>query len=161
MLPQELCDQLQSSPAWISAALEILPQELRDRRPREDEWSATEIIRHVLASDAISSPRVVQILIRPGVPLPAFDERAWADQVARGGTDLIDSVKAFGVRRKELVGTLLSLPDECWDLTGEHEHRGAVSVSQICADLVEHEVTHKDQMAALVATLTSSEADKR
>jgi len=151
---RELYDALEGTSESLSAAMKALPEELRDRRPSENEWSATEIVRHVLASDAISSPRVVQILVRPGAPLPAFDERAWANQVAQGGTELMDSLMAFSVRRQELVGILRSLTARGWNLAGEHEHRGTLTVSQICHDLITHEENHERQMTALVAKLT-------
>jgi DinB superfamily len=135
---------------WISESLDALPDELRDRRPRDQEWSASEIIRHVLASDAISSPRVVQVLVRPGAPLPAFDERVWANYVSRAGTDLVESVLVFRLRREELVGILRSLDEESWRLTGNHERGGIMSVSRICRDLAEHEELHERQMSDLI-----------
>lgn len=148
----DLCARLTRCPRWLSEALGALPEELRDRRPRDDEWSASEIIRHVLASDAISSPRVVQVLVRPGTPLPAFDERVWADYVSRAGTDLVESVLAFRLRREELVGILRSLDEESWLLAGEHERAGITSISRICLDLAEHEELHEQQMKDLIAT---------
>src|SRR5690242_11399826 len=49
------------------------------RAPAADGWSAAQILAHIRASDDILAPRIYAILTRDNPPLPAYDERRWAE----------------------------------------------------------------------------------
>ena len=115
-----------------------------------DEWSAAEVLEHLFAADAILAPRLLQILVRPGVALPAFDERVWATLVARAGLTLAQRLDLFAAQRAALVGLARTLTPAEWALEGEHEVAGRRSVHQIASHLVGHEQEHVEQLRALV-----------
>jgi hypothetical protein len=123
--------------------------EARPRAPEAGQWSALEVLRHLLASDAILSPRVMQILVRPGAPLAAFDERAWAELAARAGLTPAQELDLFAARRAALVGLLRTLTPAEWAHEGEHEVAGRLSVARIVAHLAEHEREHLAQLGEL------------
>ena len=46
--------------------------------PTAGEWSAVDILAHLRASADIMTPRIYMVLVRDRPPLPAYDERRWA-----------------------------------------------------------------------------------
>lgn len=147
MMPYELISQLEDTPRWLAVAAERLSGSEDDQR--EEEWSFSELLSHIEASDHILASRVMQVLVRPGVALPSFDERRWADVARRLGTSVTDRLDGFIARRKELVSLLQDLKSEEWDLSGIHDESGAVSIHQIVEKLASHESEHRGQAEAL------------
>jgi uncharacterized damage-inducible protein DinB len=113
----------------------------------EDGWSLADLLNHLRASDAIIASRVHQVLVRDGVPLPAFDERAWAATYMVTGIDPRTQLDQFALRRAEFVALLRTLvPDEL-RRAGHHEERGLMTVADLCRMLAEHEFDHRQQIA--------------
>lgn len=143
-----LVEALADAPQRFEEVLASFGDDRLVLRPSATEWSAIEIFDHVRASDGILRPRVVQVLIRPGTPLPSVDERAWADVSARASIPLRRRLLVFAAERAELVGVLRSLSDEEWALAGEHEDRGRQTIEDIARHIVDHEREHLDQLVA-------------
>jgi hypothetical protein len=108
------------------------------------------VLQHLAASNAILSPRLMQILVRPGTPMPAFDERVWASLAARAGLTLEQQLDLFAAQRAALVGLARTLTPAEWALEGEHEVDGRRSIRQIATHLAGHEQEHLEQLRALV-----------
>src|SRR5438045_2745974 len=109
---KEVIAALDATPNWLREAFasESAP---KPEAPNVDgEWNLADIIAHLRASDAIVAPRIVQVLIRPGAALVAFDERAWAEVAATAGISVSDQLAAFALQRGGLIGVLRSLTDD-------------------------------------------------
>ena len=115
----------------------------------DGEWPASAILAHVRASDAIQAPRLLMILVRDNPPLPAFDERRWAEVAAFDELDFATSLTAFALQRAELVAALRRVAPDDWRRTGTHEIRGSVTLLDVWRGLVEHEEEHCAQLEAL------------
>ena len=150
----------------VVAALARTPQRLREQLdefgmsdwdvpPATGEWSAADVLEHILAADAVIAPRVFNLLVRPGLRLPAFDERRWGEVIRRARQGVPDQLDLFTARRMQLVGVLRSLHPDEWLITGEHEEKGTVTIEQCVASLLQHESGHVDQI------VTALEAARR
>lgn len=117
----------------------------------DGEWPASAILAHVRASDAIQAPRLLMILVRDNPPLPAFDERRWAEVAGYDELDFATSLAAFTLQRAELVAALRRIAPDDWRRTGMHEIRGPVTLLDVWRGLVEHEEEHCAQLEALSA----------
>lgn len=148
-------DALTATPDAFAAALDRLGAERFTMSPAPGEWSAAAILLHVRAADAVISPRVLQIVTRPGVALADFDERAVGALLLRVGSPPAEQVASLRRRRDELVALLVSLTDDELALTGEHETRGTVTVEDVCRALVDHEGEHLQQLDAAVQACSS------
>lgn len=151
----EIIAVLAATPSWLQAGLASLPEEAARQTPKAGEWSPAQIMAHLRASDAILAPRVFQLLTRANAPLTGFDERAWAEIAARAQLPLATQLAAFEAQRAELVGVLRTLTDAEWEIVGQHETRGALSLRAIAADLAEHEREHQPQLEAALAAVRS------
>jgi hypothetical protein len=149
----EIIAALAATPSWLQVGLASLPEEAAWRAPNANEWSPAQILAHLRASDAILAPRVFQLLTRANTPLTGFDERAWAGIAARARLPLSTQLAAFEAQRAELVGVLRTLTDAEWEIVGQHETRGALSLRTIAADLAEHEREHQPQLEAALAAV--------
>ena len=145
---QDLVQRLAQAPTWLRAALSFGLGGASTHS--SGHWGVADIIQHVRAADAILSPRVFQILVRDGAPLPAFDERAWGELLANAGIPLDQQVAEFTLRRAELVAVLRTLTQEQWQSCGQHEVTGLVSVAAVCRGIADHEAEHRAQLEGVV-----------
>jgi len=146
----EVIERLHDVPARIARVFGTLPVSRLSAAPAEGEWSSAEILAHLRASDDILAYRVYMILVRDNPPLPAFDERRWAEVAGYTRIDVLDSLQTYARRREELVTMLDGLASEAWARTGQHEIRGAVTLLDVLTTLLEHEEEHCAQLEALL-----------
>jgi hypothetical protein len=147
----DIISALEATPRWLGDASAAAGDSPAETPSAGGEWSITDIIRHLRASDAIVAPRILHVLVRPGAALAAYDEREWADLTTAAAVPIADQVTEFALRRRELVGVLRSLSQEQWALAGEHEARGMMTVAQIAASIAEHEAEHQLQVERLLS----------
>ena len=115
----------------------------------EDAWSAAEIMAHLRASDDILAYRIYTILVRDDPPMPAYDERRWAEVAQYTTIPFQDSLAVFAAKRAELVRVLRHLAPADWDRQGVHEVYGPRTLRRVVTGLVEHEEEHCVQLETL------------
>ena len=71
----------------------------------------------------------MQVLLRDGVILPAFDERTWAALISGARVPIPDRWTAFAVTRQELVAVLRVLDADASTRVGEREAEGEFGCS--------------------------------
>lgn len=147
----DLIERLWDVPSRIAKAFGHRPPSRLDIRPADGGWSVGEILAHLRASDDILAARAYMILARDNPPLPAFDERRWAEVSGYGQLEILDSLQTYTLRREELVRMLRELPAEAWSRTGQHEQRGEVTLHDMLKVLADHEAEHCVQIEALLA----------
>jgi len=116
------------------------------RAPAPNEWSAFEVLIHMRTAEAIMMPRLLQILVRPGVRVPDMDGHRWAALLTRARLPVDQQVAAFAARRRELVGLLETLGPLEWATAGEHELLGELTVRGIAEHAAVHEQEHLAQI---------------
>jgi hypothetical protein len=143
---EQVVEALAASPARLRGLLGGLGGERARPHPEVGGWAAGDVLLHLRASDAILAPRIGQILARPNVPLADIDERTYAGVLARAEPTVAEQIDAFAARRAELVAILRALRPNDWNLTGQHERRGPVSVRELATWIAEHEAEHVSQI---------------
>ncbi len=146
---RELLSRLSAVPPRISGAVAGWTETQLRAKPAISEWSAAEVFAHLRASDDILAHRVHAILVRDNPPLPAFDERRWAEVAGYAAADFRTSFEAFALRRAELVKMLHRAALDNWQRVGAHAERGSISVLDVVTWVVEHEDEHCAQLEAL------------
>jgi hypothetical protein len=125
----------------------------------EEQWSVQEIMAHLRASDDILVPRVYQLLARDNPPLPAFDERRWAEAAGYDNLPAVINAERLIQRWQELWELLASLPDGDWRRTGLHEEHGSISLTDVVVYLIDHTEEHIVQLTDLLDIRPSSAND--
>ena len=147
----ELVQRFAATPGRLARAADGVDAARLHSSPAEGEWSPRDILAHLRASDDILAPRLIQILVRDQSPLPAFDERRWAEVVGYRGIEFQALLATFAARRAELAAMLSRLAPEDWQRAGLHEERGPRTVLQLLRVLLQHEEEHVAQIEALLA----------
>lgn len=138
---------LEQTPVWLAAA--VGPDDLMPSTGEGEDWSIGDLAVHVIASDDIIAPRVMQALVRPGVVFAGFDDRRWANISLRSGATLEERLQLFSLKRKQMVRLLRTLSDREWETTGTHDFEGEMSLAQIVKKLLDHEAEHRIQALAM------------
>jgi len=142
---------LERTPAVISSLLESLPDSWLDARETPDAWSPREIVNHLIhgeRTDWIPRARIIlaQGSYRRFQPFDRFAE-------LKSPRTLNDLLEELDQLRAGNVATLRgwNVSDNDLDLTGEHPGLGTVTLRQLLATWVAHDLTHIAQITRTMA----------
>lgn len=144
---RELLDIVVQGPTQLKAAAEAAGE------PPEGEWSATQIVAHMAATEHLWLERLNLLLrekeprIRPG----GSGKSAELQEQLMGGT-LADNLNAFNTTRGEIVSLLMGLSLRDWERTGTHDTRGEISIADVAEAIVDHDAEHVEQLVSLSAS---------
>jgi uncharacterized damage-inducible protein DinB len=144
-----LLARLAAIPERIARALAGWSEAELRAAPGDGGWSAAEILAHLRAADDITTPRIYMVLVRDHPPLPAFDDRRWAELAGYAAARVQESLALFTLRRAEVVRMLRATPPALWVRSGLHEDYGTMPLLVIVRRLVEHEEEHCAQLEAI------------
>lgn len=143
---------LRRTPAVVDALLRGLPEAWLRAHEGPDTWNPCVVVGHLIHGERTDwMPRVRHILAHGDeLPFPPFDRFAQLREPEREIGDLLDTfatLRAQGVA--ELVGLGLSAADLA--RPGRHPALGAVTLGQLLATWVVHDLTHLFQIERVMA----------
>lgn len=148
---EEAIPVLERTPVVLSALLEHLPEGWIGAREGPDAWSPSEIVGHLVhgeRTDWIPRGRIIlkQESYRRFEPFDRFAE-------LKSDRPLLDRLEEFTDLRAGNVATLRgwNLKEKDLDLTGEHPELGTVTMRQLLATWVVHDVSHIAQITRTMA----------
>jgi hypothetical protein len=144
---------LRRTPAVLSALLSELP----DRWTRADEgpgtWSPFDVVGHLIHGERTDWIPRVEHTLRHGdsVPFPPFDREAMF--AASKGLSLAELLETFARVRAESLDRLsaLRLTDADLERRGRHPEFGVVTMRQLLATWVAHDLGHINQIVRVMA----------
>lgn len=152
MLMADVTTMLARTPGTLRTLLAGLPEDWPHRDDGPGTWSAYAIVGHLLHAEATNwLPRTRIILAYgTGQPLNAFDREAMLSWETEPVPVLLDRwQKARDASLVELSSLALSAED--LERRGKHEAIGEVTIGQILAAWVAHDLTHIAQVAEVLA----------
>jgi len=142
---------LERTPAVISSLLESMPPGWLDAREGPDAWSPREIVAHLVWGERTDwIPRARIILAQgPHRRFQPFDRFA----ELKSGRPLNDLIEELEELRAGNLATLRgwNLKPKDLELTGEHPGLGTVTLRQLLATWVAHDLTHIAQITRTMA----------
>lgn len=144
-----LLTRLAAIPDRIARAVAGWSEAERRALAPHGEWSAVDILAHLRASADIITPRIYMVLVRDHPPLPAYDERRWAQIAGYADLEFGRSLALFTLRRAEIGAMLRRVKPEDWARSGMHEEQGTTSLIALVRRLLEHEEEHCAQLEAI------------
>jgi len=148
---EEAIPVLERTPVVLWALLENLPEGWTGAREGPDAWSPSEIIGHLIHGERTDwIPRGRIILKQESYRwFEAFDRFA----ELKSDRPLLDRLEEFTELRAGNVATLRgwNLKEKDMDLTGEHPELGTVTMRQLLATWVVHDVSHIAQITRTMA----------
>ncbi len=149
----ELVRILERTPATLRAILEELPEELIHADEGEGTFSPFSVVGHLVHGEREDWIPRARIIIERGEerPFDPFDRFAHVD--ATRDRTLEELLEEFARLRRESLASLRELLASGPDLSarGTHPELGTVTLSQLLATWVVHDLNHLAQIARVVA----------
>src|SRR5581483_1945956 len=143
---------LERTPASLSALLDGLPETWIRATEGDGTWSPYDVIGHLIHGERTDwIPRARHILAGETRPFEPFDRTAQFTE-SRGRT-LGELLATFADLRRESVAALvgMNLTDEDLGRRGLHPELGEVTLGQLLATWVVHDLDHVAQVARTMA----------
>jgi uncharacterized damage-inducible protein DinB len=152
MDPREATSMLARTPTVLDALLAGLPEEWLHRTDGPGTWSAYDIVGHLLHGEATNwLPRTRMILeYGTGRRFEPFDREAMLAEARQPGEVLLARFRAARQASLDELGSL-ELTAEDADRRGQHPEFGEVTLGQVLATWVAHDLTHLGQVAEVLA----------
>jgi len=142
---------LERTPAVISRLLDDLPENWTRVDEGPDTWSPRQVVAHLINGERTDWIPRARIILKQG-KYRRFDP---FDRFAELNTPrpLQDLLEEFDKVRSENIATLRgwNLKDQDLELTGEHPEFGAVTMRQLLATWVVHDLSHIAQITRTMA----------
>jgi hypothetical protein len=147
---------LERTPGTLSAWLDGLPETWVRATEGEGTWSPFDVIGHLIHGERTDwIPRARHILAGDTRPFETFDRTAMFTESQ--GKSLSELLATFAELRRENVSALqgMNLTDKDLDRRGLHPELGVVTLGQLLATWVVHDLDHIAQIARTMAKLYS------
>lgn len=149
---------LARTPASLSALLEGLPDTFITATEGEETWSPYDVIGHLIHGERTDwLPRARHILAGETVPFASFNRTAQFTQSQ--GASLSELLATFAALREENLAELVAMNLTREDLSrqGMHPELGEVTLGQLLATWVVHDLDHVGQIARTMAKVYANE----
>jgi len=150
---------LSCTPRAIDALLRDLPETWVNANEGDDTWSPFDVVGHLIHGERTDWLPRVRIILEHGeaVPFDPFDR--YAQFAASQGRTLASLLDEFAAARAENLRQLaaLRLTDADLDRRGRHPELGVVTLRQLLATWVAHDLDHVVQISRVLARQYSDE----
>jgi uncharacterized damage-inducible protein DinB len=147
---QDTIALLSRTPVALNAFLRDLPETWTHRNEGENTWNVYDILGHLIHSELTNWIPRMQTILQYGEtqPFPPFDR-----EPQQQGKSLAQLLDEFAEIRSPNVETLrvLNLQPTDLDRRGIHPAFGSVTLSQLLATWVAHDLSHLHQIARVMA----------
>jgi hypothetical protein len=130
-------------------------------RPKENEWSLTEILCHLRDVEIeVHQARYKAIIASENAFLPGVSADEWAKERNYQETDGEIALTEFVTVREETIRLLEALPEEMWSRQGRHAFFGPTSMHELLVLMVRHDGLHWEQIKSSLASQELGEINK-
>lgn len=134
-----------ATPDAVEAALASADQRLR-QRPAAGEWSASEIVGHLLYTELIYASRYRWILAQDRPVAIGYDPDAWVAALHHRDEDLSSALALFRALREFDLRLWASTSAAERQRVARHEQRGDESLETSFRMVAGHDLRHLDQL---------------
>ena len=143
LLPAEIVDALVAAPDDLAAAVEGVGDALLDRKPTPEEWSAREIMAHMIETDRLFLKVTPGILANPVVSPLVFAVLPWKAHEGKGyeSWSAQQLVEEFRGTRREVLDLIRDLTPDLWSRYGSRPGQ-ITSVVDLGRWVANHDIGH-------------------
>jgi len=141
---------LTATPAMAWAELQGMPDALRRWRPAPGEWSAQEIVGHLIEADMRAFlNRILLAREEPGIAFEGWDPDVVASARNDNAKDAQALMDEFAKVRAVGVSAIRELSPEDLRRAGVHPDVGALTIANLLTEWVAHDRAHLAQIGQL------------
>jgi hypothetical protein len=137
---------LVAAPRAIARALGRASRRRLGRRPARGEWSATEVLGHLLDAEVTLGFRIRKLAAEPGAAVVAWDQDRWTDGLRHRRADPRTLAGAYGAPRAANVDQVRRMSPAQRRAAGRHPEYGRLRVEHLLRHWAEHDLNHIEQI---------------
>ncbi|MGH9769969.1 MAG: DinB family protein [Blastocatellia bacterium] len=150
---------LSRTPATLKALLEDLPRDWTESNEGPETWSPYDVVGHLIHGERVDWIQRAKIILEHGEarPFDPFDRFAQFEE-SKGKTleELLDEFAALRERNLATLGKMKIGADD-FEKTGQHPALGRVTLKELLATWVTHDLDHIAQIARTMAKQYTTE----
>ncbi len=153
---EQVLTLLTEAPPRIAEVTAGVAPDLLRTRPRQDEWSAVDVLAHVRSCADMWGGAIETIIEEDEPTIRAVNPRTWIDRTNYPDLQFRPSFRAFTKQRAQLLALPEPLPAEGWSRSATVTGAGAPltrTVHSYAQWLATHERTHVKQIERIVNTM--------
>jgi hypothetical protein len=112
------------------------------------EWSAAQIVGHLLDVDVVYGFRFRLVLTEENPSYPGYNEKRWSELARPGPEDVFSCLNGLRTANAELLRNMK--PDD-WQRWGTHGEQGSEQIEVMVAKIAGHDLAHLNQLERTVA----------
>ena len=119
-------------------------------KPKQDGWSARQVIHHLADGEAQGCARLKRILAEPGSIIQGYDENKWAANKTLGYAQLPieNAIALFTASRASALEIINRLVDEQLTKSAIHSESGPIDIRKWAKNHINHALDHTQQLLA-------------
>jgi hypothetical protein len=150
-MPVSRLDALAATPEIIRLLMEGLAPEDAAWKPAPDRWSIAEVLEHLSHIEGhCFRARLERMLSEDDPELPVYDQEAFNAAAQYSGRDPEESFAHFEEQRADNVAVVRGLEARHLKRAGRHAAAGRITIANLLAQWVFHDLGHIRQIAELV-----------
>jgi DinB superfamily len=142
---------LAAAPRAIRRAIGRASSRRLARRPAPREWSATEVLGHLLDAEVALAFRIRKLAAEPGGVIVAWDQEKWTDGLRHRRGDARTLLDAYVALRAANVEQVRRFTPAQRAAAGRHPEYGRLRVREMLEHWAEHDLNHLAQIRATLA----------
>ena len=150
---QHAIEILSSTPSTLDSMLRTLPESWLSQNEGPETWSPHDIVGHLIHGEETDWIPRAKIILEDGEarPFEPFDREAMFEKSK--GKSIAELLDTFAARRKESLHELneLNLTPALLEKRGKHPELGVVTMKQLLATWVVHDLSHVRQIVRVMA----------
>lgn len=150
---EEAIEILSQTPATLRALLDGLSDAWTRNNAGADTWSPYDVVGHLIHGEETDWIPRARIILQAGEsrPFESFDRFAQFERFK--GQSLEQLLKTFAQLRKQNLETLtqMGITSDHWEQRGTHPELGMVTLRQLLATWVVHDLNHIGQIVEVMA----------
>jgi uncharacterized damage-inducible protein DinB len=153
LAPPELVERVRAAMGQVREAVLAVPAARFGERPATDEWSANEVMAHVVTAGAHFADRIVGAIDgrAPGAPVEDVIERGVGDRTAEEWWTMLAAA-----RERLFARVLAADPAARLEPLIEHPFFGALNWREALLFLRIHDLDHAGQLQKIASALTGA-----
>lgn len=147
---QEALDVLASTPEKIEDLCIDVDIAVLQKEPEPGEWSAEQVVAHILDAEIVYSFRWRMTLAQSGAAFPGYQQDLWTGLAHPSFPEM---VAAFSALRRLNVWLAEETPSDQWDKVGVHSERGPETFDVSLKVVAGHDIAHLKQLEQTLAAV--------
>jgi hypothetical protein len=137
---------LRKTPDTLRELLDDVDIDTLSTRRKTDEWSARELLIHLIDTEFAYGFRFRYIMAEEDPVVAPYNQNSWVNAFKYGVQDATQLIRAFTPLRRVNLELLQTVDRKLFEKTAKHPEYGMISVALMIPHMAAHDVNHLQQI---------------